>query len=126
MSSLRLIGPVFGYGLAAICMRMYVNLSETTTLKPRDPSWIGAWWLGKPNDIFFRYICHQLIFITFYFSQGFMIIGVIQISTAWLLACYPRRLPKKSNTAEGFSTIAAQKSTQINKKPEQRTFKRNF
>lgn len=55
-----------------------------------------------------------------------MIIGVIQISTAWLLACYPRRLPKKSNTAEGFSTIAAQKSTQINKKPEQRTFKRNF
>lgn len=52
MSSLRLIGPVFGYGLAAICMRMYVNLSETTTLKPRDPSWIGAWWLGKLIDIF--------------------------------------------------------------------------
>ena len=47
MSSLRLIGPALGYGLAAICMRMYVNLTETTTLKPRDPSWIGAWWLGK-------------------------------------------------------------------------------
>jgi hypothetical protein len=56
MSSLRLIGPVFGYGLAAICMRMYVNLSETTTLKPRDPSWIGAWWLGRTNDIFSSYL----------------------------------------------------------------------
>lgn len=52
MSALRLIGPVFGYGLAAICMRIYVNLSETTTLKPRDPSWIGAWWLGE-----FFFVC---------------------------------------------------------------------
>ncbi|XP_046644300.1 solute carrier organic anion transporter family member 74D-like [Daphnia pulicaria] len=99
MSSLRLIGPAFGYGLAAICMRLYVNLSETTTLKPRDPSWIGAWWLG------------------------FMIIGIIQISTAWLLACYPRRLPKESTTAKGFMTIAAQKSTQQRNKPKERTFK---
>ncbi len=126
MSSLRLIGPVFGYGLAAICMRLYVNLSETTTLKPRDPSWIGAWWLGKLIGIFLLnlleiYICFRI------FSQGFMIIGIIQISTAWLLACYPRRLPKKSTTAVGFMTIAAQKSTQHSQqpnKPKERTFKR--
>lgn len=100
MSALRLIGPVFGYGLAAICMRIYVNLSETTTLKPRDPSWIGAWWLG------------------------FMVIGIIQISAFWLLACYPRRLPKKSTTAQGFGTIASlQQHTQA-KRPEARTFKK--
>jgi hypothetical protein len=55
-----------------------------------------------------------------------MIIGVIQISTAWLLACFPRRLPKKPVAAEGFSTIAALKSTKQNNKPEARTFKRKF
>ena len=47
MSSLRLIGPALGYALASVCIKMYVNLSEETTLKPTDPSWIGAWWLGK-------------------------------------------------------------------------------
>ena len=46
MSSLRMIGPVLGYGLAGMCIRRYVNLSEETTLKPSDPAWIGAWWLG--------------------------------------------------------------------------------
>jgi hypothetical protein len=55
-----------------------------------------------------------------------MIIGIIQISTAWLLACYPRRLPKESTTAKGFMTIAAQKSTQQRNKPKERTFKGIF
>jgi hypothetical protein len=55
-----------------------------------------------------------------------MIIGIIQISTAWLLACYPRRLPKKSTAAKGFMTIAAQKSTQQRNKPKERTFKGIF
>lgn len=47
MFTLRMIGPTLGYALGAIFMRMHVNITETTTLKPTDPSWIGAWWLGK-------------------------------------------------------------------------------
>lgn len=57
------------------------------------------------------------------FNEGFMVIGIIQISAFWLLACYPRRLPKKSTTAQGFGTIASlQQHTQA-KRPEARTFK---
>jgi len=49
MSCLRLIGPAFGYSLAALCNSYYVNLTQETDLKKTDPSWIGAWWLGRNN-----------------------------------------------------------------------------
>ena len=58
MSDLRLIGPALGYGMAGMTMRRYVNLGEKTTLKPTDPAWIGAWWLGN-NKI----VSPRLIFI---------------------------------------------------------------
>ena len=46
LSGLRMIGPVLGYALALVFLSHYVNLTEETTLKPSDPAWIGAWWLG--------------------------------------------------------------------------------
>jgi len=52
MASLRMIGPTIGYVLARFFLALYVNLTEPTTLKPTDPAWIGAWWLGscfEPN-----------------------------------------------------------------------------
>lgn len=56
-------------------------------------------------------------------NEGFMVIGIIQIGTFWLLACYPRRLPKKSATAQGFGTIASLQQHVQEKRPEARTFK---
>lgn len=122
MSSLRLIGPALGYGLAAICIRMYVNLTEKTTLKPRDPSWIGAWWLGRSTLITNEEKINSLIFCLV--SLGFMVIGIVQLSTAWMLACFPRVLPKNPNLSRGISTVSNQ--TTRTDKSKQRTLKRNI
>lgn len=50
--------------------------------------------------------------------QGFLVIGVVQLLTGWILACYPRRLPKKPALERGLSTV----STKV-ARPAQRTFK---
>ncbi|KAH7947785.1 hypothetical protein HPB52_015841 [Rhipicephalus sanguineus] len=42
----RLIGPVLGFALAFLTLRYPEDLARTTSLKPGDPRWIGAWWFG--------------------------------------------------------------------------------
>merc|ERR1712136_169805 len=93
MSALRLIGPFLGYFLAGLCNSMYVNLTEETTLVTTDPSWIGAWWLG------------------------FLVIGVGQLMTFWILALFPKRLPRAPLKAEEVQ------SSRISSKKRERTLK---
>ena len=93
MSALRLIGPAFGYALAGLCNSMYVNLYEETTLVTTDPSWIGAWWLG------------------------FLVIGIGQLMTFWILALFPKRLPRAPLKGEQI------KSSRISSKKRERTLK---
>ncbi|KAH8021912.1 hypothetical protein HPB51_018761 [Rhipicephalus microplus] len=42
----RLIGPVLGFALAFLTLKYPEDLTQTTSLKPGDPRWIGAWWFG--------------------------------------------------------------------------------
>ncbi|XP_065566809.1 solute carrier organic anion transporter family member 1C1-like isoform X2 [Artemia franciscana] len=69
VSSLRLLGPTAAYIMASGFLKMYVNLNETPALKPTDPQWIGAWWLG------------------------FIIIGSIIPVLALVMALFPKKLP---------------------------------
>lgn len=61
LSSMFGWGPMFAGGLAALCTRLPEDLKSIlanyvrcfvyvaapgTNLKPSDPAWIGAWWLG--------------------------------------------------------------------------------
>uniref|UniRef100_T1J4Q6 Solute carrier organic anion transporter family member n=1 Tax=Strigamia maritima TaxID=126957 RepID=T1J4Q6_STRMM len=43
---LRVIGPSVGYMLGGIFLKMYHDLEKTPDFGPKDPRWIGAWWLG--------------------------------------------------------------------------------
>ncbi|XP_033726663.1 uncharacterized protein LOC117316235 [Pecten maximus] len=43
--ALAISGPVFGYIFGGMLSRVYVTL-EDVDMSPRDPRWIGAWWLG--------------------------------------------------------------------------------
>lgn len=95
MSCLRLVGPAFGYVLAGLCNSLYVNLTEETTLVTTDPSWIGAWWLG------------------------FLVIGVGQLMTFWILALFPKRLPRTPLKAHEVQ------SSRISGKKRERTLKGN-
>lgn len=56
-------------------------------------------------------------------NQGFLVIGVVQLSTGWILACYPRTLPKKPALERELSTVSAKPTPT---KPAQRTFKSSY
>ncbi|XP_074072980.1 solute carrier organic anion transporter family member 2B1 isoform X2 [Macrotis lagotis] len=45
-----LIGPGMAYGLGGLMLRFYVDIDRMPeggiSLTPKDPRWVGAWWLG--------------------------------------------------------------------------------
>ncbi|KAH8407484.1 hypothetical protein KR222_002224, partial [Zaprionus bogoriensis] len=43
---LRMLGPAIGYSLASLCLRWYIEPQLEPLIKPEDPRWMGAWWLG--------------------------------------------------------------------------------
>lgn len=43
----KILGPVFGFVLGSLCTSMYVDPFVDPDVTPKDPRWIGAWWLGK-------------------------------------------------------------------------------
>ncbi|XP_046362544.2 solute carrier organic anion transporter family member 2A1-like [Haliotis rufescens] len=45
ITGLSIFGPAIAFTLGGVFSKIPVTL-EATTLTPRDPRWIGAWWLG--------------------------------------------------------------------------------
>ncbi|RWS29688.1 solute carrier organic anion transporter family member 5A1-like protein [Leptotrombidium deliense] len=46
LSTIRLIGPSFGFVCSSICLRLYEDPWNAPDIEIKDPRWIGAWWLG--------------------------------------------------------------------------------
>ncbi|XP_066468654.1 solute carrier organic anion transporter family member 4C1 [Tiliqua scincoides] len=46
--AMSLLGPAFGYVLGGQLLNIYVDFDRRVSLdiKPDDPRWIGAWWIG--------------------------------------------------------------------------------
>lgn len=42
----RILGPALGFILGSLCTLLYVDLSVEPPVTPKDPRWVGAWWLG--------------------------------------------------------------------------------
>ncbi|KAK3930526.1 Solute carrier organic anion transporter family member 74D [Frankliniella fusca] len=42
----RILGPALGFILGSLCTRLYADLSVDPHITPKDPRWVGAWWLG--------------------------------------------------------------------------------
>ncbi|BFZ21241.1 hypothetical protein BsWGS_24280 [Bradybaena similaris] len=71
MTGLSIFGPALAFALGGVFSNMYVTLEETS-LSPRDPRWIGAWWLG------------------------FLVFGGAGLVVGLPLMCFPKRLRKKT------------------------------
>lgn len=44
--SLRMCGPVAGYGLGYMALKSYIDPTKTPLIDNTDPRWLGAWWMG--------------------------------------------------------------------------------
>lgn len=65
--AMGIFGPAIAFTFGGLFSRMYVTL-EATSLSPKHPRWIGAWWLG------------------------YMLFGFIALVVSVPLFCFPRRL----------------------------------
>uniref|UniRef100_A0A0B7BDA8 Solute carrier organic anion transporter family member n=2 Tax=Arion vulgaris TaxID=1028688 RepID=A0A0B7BDA8_9EUPU len=45
MTGVSIFGPSIAYALGGVVSNVYITLEETN-ISPRDPRWLGAWWLG--------------------------------------------------------------------------------
>lgn len=68
--SLRMFGPVVGFLLGYISLNMYIDPTKTPLINNKDPRWLGAWWLG------------------------WIILGFTMLLFSWLIAMFPKELPK--------------------------------
>lgn len=48
--AITMMGPGLAYGLGSLMLRLYVDIDRMPeggiNLTPKDPRWVGAWWLG--------------------------------------------------------------------------------
>lgn len=47
----KILGPVFGFVLGSLCTSIYVDPLVDPDVTPKDPRWIGAWWLGTVSGL---------------------------------------------------------------------------
>lgn len=64
-----MLGPSIGYSLSSVCLRWYIEPQLTPLIKPEDPRWLGAWWLG------------------------WIILAFIAILIGFLISLFPKEMP---------------------------------
>ncbi|XP_060069119.1 solute carrier organic anion transporter family member 2A1-like [Ylistrum balloti] len=78
---LSIFGPAIAFGLGGFFTKIYITL-EDVNISPRDPRWVGAWWLG------------------------FLLFGFLAILAGIPVFCFPRRFkPKPADHSDGKSGL---------------------
>lgn len=68
--SLRMLGPVVGFVLGFVSLRIYIDPWKTPLINNKDPRWLGAWWFG------------------------WVFLGTTMLIFSWLIGMFPKELPK--------------------------------
>ncbi|CAL8069741.1 unnamed protein product [Orchesella dallaii] len=85
--SMRLVGPTFGFLFAGFCLKIFISPMLTPTISLDHPQWLGAWWMG------------------------WVVLGTLMILTSFLIALFPRELPRATLRKQLTQTIAASTAT---------------
>lgn len=75
-STMKMLGPVLGFGFAYVMMRIYIDPSLTPIIDKEDPRWLGAWWLG------------------------WILLGTVMFLFAGFIGLFPKHLPVKKDSGE--------------------------
>nr|XP_026247735.1 solute carrier organic anion transporter family member 1C1 isoform X3 [Urocitellus parryii] len=84
VQTVAIIGPIFGFLLGSLCAKLYVDIGfvnlDYVTITPKDPQWVGAWWLG------------------------YLIAGTLSLLAAAPFWCLPRSLPRPQSAEDSNSS----------------------
>uniref|UniRef100_A0A286XID9 Solute carrier organic anion transporter family member n=1 Tax=Cavia porcellus TaxID=10141 RepID=A0A286XID9_CAVPO len=84
VQTVAIIGPIFGFLLGSLCAKLYVDIGfvnlDQVTITPKDPQWVGAWWLG------------------------YLIAGIISLLAAVPFWCLPKSLPRPQSREDSNSS----------------------
>ncbi|XP_049991361.1 solute carrier organic anion transporter family member 1C1 isoform X2 [Alexandromys fortis] len=84
VQTVAIIGPIFGFLLGSLCAKLYVDIGfvnlEHITITPKDPQWVGAWWLG------------------------YLIAGLLSLLAAVPFWCLPKTLPRSQSIDDSGSS----------------------
>lgn len=94
--AVTVIGPAFGYMMAAVLLRSFVDIDKMSsaeiTLRNDDPRWVGAWWLG------------------------FLVAGTILLLTSLPYMFFPRKMFKEE-ISDAPAEPSSEKMTEEKKPP---------
>ncbi|XP_045411211.1 solute carrier organic anion transporter family member 1C1 isoform X2 [Lemur catta] len=89
VQTVAIIGPIFGFLLGSLCAKLYVDIGfvnlDRITITPKDPQWVGAWWLG------------------------YLIAGIISLLAAVPFWCLPKSLPRPQSGEDSNSSTEKSK-----------------
>ncbi|KAM8777629.1 solute carrier organic anion transporter family member 1C1 isoform 1-T3 [Rhynchonycteris naso] len=89
VQTVAIIGPIFGFLLGSLCAKLYVDIGfvnlDHVTITPKDPQWVGAWWLG------------------------YLIAGVISLLAALPFWCLPKSLLSPQSREDSSSSFEKSK-----------------
>ncbi|XP_025786116.1 solute carrier organic anion transporter family member 1C1 isoform X2 [Puma concolor] len=84
VQTVAIIGPIFGFLLGSLCAKLYVDIGfvnlDHITITPKDPQWVGAWWLG------------------------YLIAGIVSLLAAVPFWCLPKSLPRPRSREDSNSS----------------------
>ncbi|XP_072621974.1 solute carrier organic anion transporter family member 1C1 isoform X4 [Vulpes vulpes] len=84
VQTVAIIGPIFGFLLGSLCAKLYVDIGfvnlDHVTITPKDPQWVGAWWLG------------------------YLIAGIVSLLAAVPFWCLPKSLPRLRSREDSNSS----------------------
>nr|XP_025735673.1 solute carrier organic anion transporter family member 1C1 isoform X3 [Callorhinus ursinus] len=84
VQTVAIIGPIFGFLLGSLCAKLYVDIGfvnlDHVTITPKDPQWVGAWWLG------------------------YLIAGIVSLLAALPFWCLPKSLPRPRSREDSNSS----------------------